>query len=71
MTIRIPTHAEALNYEIRSSWWAGKISYIWAQKLAAIYFAWKVNSKLAKINGDNSRWEEIKREMRPMSVGSN
>lgn len=34
-----------LDYEIKSSWWAGWIGNPKLQFLAAKYFAWKVNRK--------------------------
>lgn len=40
MTLR-----EALDYEVRSSWWAHRISWGWAQALSSRWFAFKVGQK--------------------------
>ncbi len=34
-----------LDYEVRSSWWAGLIWWEWGQNLAASYFVWKTKRK--------------------------
>lgn len=34
-----------IDYEVRSSRWASKVSAPWLQKLAGKYFAWKVKRK--------------------------
>lgn len=44
------TRAQALAYEVSSSWWAGMVSWKWAQDLAARYFAWKVKRKYNRYN---------------------
>lgn len=36
---------EFLEYEIRSSLWARYVSWVWLQKIASSYFAWKVRYK--------------------------
>ena len=36
---------EALDYELRSSWWASLIFWDWGQEMAGSYFAWKVKRK--------------------------
>lgn len=41
---RIISMREALDYEIRSSWWASWISWNWGRKLAGKYFAWKIKT---------------------------
>lgn len=37
---------EILDYEVRSSWWAHRISNAFLQSLAGHWFAWKVRTKL-------------------------
>lgn len=37
-----------LDYEVRSSWWASRIGWGWAQKLSAKYFSWKVKRKYTR-----------------------
>jgi hypothetical protein len=36
---------QALDWEIRSHAWTGLIGAVWLQKLAGVYFAWKVRRK--------------------------
>ena len=43
-----PSMRNCLDYEVRSSWWAGWISLSWFQELAALYYAAKVNRKYAR-----------------------
>lgn len=42
------TARQALDYEVRASWWAGWIGFEWGQTLASRYFAWKVNRKFRR-----------------------
>ncbi len=37
-----------LAYELYASWWADRIPFRWAQRLAARYFAWKVARKFER-----------------------
>lgn len=39
-----------IEYEVKSSWWTKYISFDWMQELAARYFAWKVERKIARLN---------------------
>jgi len=39
---------EALDYELRSSWWASFIFWSKGQELAGSYFAWKVKRKMKR-----------------------
>ena len=43
------TYKEALDYEIRASWWAPWVSIGWMQDIAARYFAWKVKRKMRRV----------------------
>jgi len=37
-----------LAYEVKSSWWAGRIPFLWVQKLSAKYFHWKTFRKFKR-----------------------
>lgn len=39
---------DAIDYEIKASWWASWIGWEWGQTLAGKYFAWKVQCKYAR-----------------------
>lgn len=50
------TQEAILHYEVKSSWWAGKISNPILQQLSAKYFAWKVNRKYKRYSqSENAR----------------
>lgn len=53
------THREAVDYEVRSSWWTPYVGWEWAQTLAARWYAWKVNRKMGRIIESERRWNEI------------
>jgi hypothetical protein len=42
------TRREALDYEVRASWWAGRVGWPWLQRRASAYFARKVRRKWAR-----------------------
>lgn len=42
------THKQALEYEMRSSFWAGFMFCNFLQEIAARYFVWKVTSKMKR-----------------------
>lgn len=58
--IPLPTPAQALIYEVESSWWAGYIGNDTLQNIIAGYFAWKVNRKMGRIIRQRKRIEEIR-----------
>ncbi len=39
---------DALDYEVRSSWWASFVCWDWLASLAATYFVWKVGRKYGR-----------------------
>lgn len=51
------TTKQALDYEIRSSWWASWIWWSWGQELAGSYFAWKTAKKMARYK-TSKIWEQ-------------
>lgn len=54
---------EALDYEIRASWWASHISNRFLQNYIGLYFAWKVARKFRRYQ-DSIAWEARLRPMR-------
>ena len=46
-----------LDYEIRSSCWAGWIGWNWGQEISGKYFAWKVKRKYARYK-QSKMWEQ-------------
>jgi len=57
MTLR-----DALEYEIRGSWWAELIWFEWGQALSASYFAWKVRRKFSRYEASKRERERLLRE---------
>lgn len=55
--------SEILSYEIRSSWWASKLSNKYLQNLAGSYFAWKVRRKHNRLI-INSHWKKVLKSSR-------
>ena len=47
-----------LDYEIRSSWWAGYIGWSWGQSLAAKYFVWKAKRKYTRWK-NSLLWQQL------------
>ncbi len=50
---------KALDYEIRSSWWASFIFWDWGQDLSARYFAWKVNRKMRRYRSNKEMEQRV------------
>ena len=48
MAGRVIAIDEAIDYEVRSSWWASLVGVGWMQDLAAAYFARKARRKWAR-----------------------
>lgn len=58
--------SDALDYEIRSSWWASKLDWTNAQCWAGRYYAWKVNRKWARYQQNiesTNEMQELRNEM--------
>lgn len=60
MRAPLPTPQQALAYEVESSFIASIAGCEWMQKILALYFARKINRKLAKAHAARKRWDEIK-----------
>jgi hypothetical protein len=52
---------DALNYEIRASWWVGFIGNPFLQTLAGRYFAWKAQRKHGRYVNSLQIREEVER----------
>jgi hypothetical protein len=52
------TVLETLDYEIRSSWWAGWISDPFLQSIVSKYFVWKVRRKYNRYELNRIREED-------------
>lgn len=42
------SRVQALEYEVRSSWWSGFVCIGFLQELAARYYTWKVSRKMRR-----------------------
>jgi hypothetical protein len=49
-----------LDYEIKSSWWAGWIGWNWGQELSVKYFIWKTKRKYSRYLHSKFLEERIK-----------
>jgi hypothetical protein len=50
-----------LDYEIRSSWWVGLVSWEWGQELSVKYFVWKTKRKYVRYKV-TKLWEDKLKE---------
>lgn len=61
------TAVQALRYEVESSWWASWIGSPQLQRLAACYFAWKVNRKHGRYTAGAERLRQIEARLTQLS----